>query len=889
MRKLYKHPWLIVAVITLITLFFVLQFPRVELDNNNLRFVPADDPALETSRWIDDNFGSSFFILVGLERQYGTVFDKEFLNHLRDYVEQVKAIPIVKDAVSLLSTDYITASDDSIVIERLVNDDFSGSAAEIAELKRRILSWDMYERSLISDDFSSTQILVPLTISNEEAGSSTITEQCMRVRNLARDMFAGLATVYVTGMPIISATINEAVNADLKLLVPLVSLVVLAVLFFSFRGFTAVALPLLTVLIAVIWSVGAMPLFGIRLSVISTVLPVILIAVGSAYGIHVVTHYGEGRRSRKTAGGAEMSRGEHSAFVFEVMLKIRKPVFLAALTTFAAFFSFCFTRVAPIREFGYFSSFGVVAAFAVAITLIPALLIIRGPRPFRGGSEKSAEKDRLSAAIAGGLVAIAARKKTVIFCTLIAAAVTLYGFSKMVIDNIMIEYFKAKTDIYQSDRFIRRQFGGSKVVSVVLQAESAEILLRPQVLSAMDGLSTYLQRRVPNVGKVMGFTDLIKRINQVFNADESPEGLKASVAASGGEGNFGFGFGNDEAPDFGFGPAAGGFDEAADSGGNPRGEKILTQDDLLALFDRAAGQNSGMNASELVRELKRQVNYDGASYYEIPVDPKRYGKESPEDLQRLVSNYLVLLSGNISDYANDPLEPTAIKATVQLRTVGQYDSEAVFDQIRKYAAANFPPEVTVTIGGTTMVESSLNDLVVQSQLISVLISIICVFIIIAVSNRSLVAGLIGIAPLSISVFINFAVMGFAGIRLNLGTSMVASVSVGVGIDYTIHYLEAYKREYRASGGAGDFLYRTFASSGKAIIINAVSVGAGFAVLLFSSFNMLADLGLLIAITMGSSALVSLTVLPALLAVCKPRFIRAPFEAAVNQASARIVD
>ncbi|MDR2479108.1 MAG: MMPL family transporter [Treponema sp.] len=889
MRKLYKNPWLIVAVIALITLFFVLQFPRVELDNNNLRFVPADDPALETSRWIDDTFGSSFFILVGLERQYGTVFNKEFLNRLRDYVDQVKDISIVKDAVSLLTTDYITASGDSIVVERLVTDDFSGSDAEIAELKRRILSWDMYEHSLVSDDFSSTQILVPLTISNEEAGSSKITAQCMQVRDLARQMFAGLATVYVTGMPIISATINEAVNNDLLLLVPLVVLVVLVVLFFSFRGFTAVVLPLLTVLIAVIWSVGAMPLFGVRLSVISTVLPVILVAVGSAYGIHVVTHYGEGRRSRKSAG--EMGRGEHGEFVLEVMLKIRKPVFLAALTTFVAFFSFCFTRVAPIREFGYFSSFGVVAAFAVAVTLIPALLIIRGPRPFRGGPAQSADKDRLSAAIAGGLVAIAARKKTVIFCTLIATAVALYGFSKMVIDNIMIEYFKAKTDIYQSDRFIRRQFGGSKVISVVLQAESPEILLRPEVLSAMDGLAGYLQNRVSNVGKVMGFTDLIKRINQVFNADESPEGLKASAAASGG-GDFGFGFGNDAEPDFGFGPAPGGvFDEAAavDSGGNPQREKVFTQNDLLDLFDRASGQTRNMSASELVRELKRQVNYGGASYYEIPVDPKRYGKESPEDLQRLVSNYLVLLSGSISDYANDPLEPTAIKATVQLRTVGQHDSEAIFDEIRKYAAANFPPAVTVTIGGTTMVESSLNDLVVQSQLISVLISIICVFIIITVSNRSFIAGLIGIAPLSISVLINFAVMGFAGIRLNLGTSMVASVSVGVGIDYTIHYLEAYKREYRALGGAGGFLYRTFASSGKAILINAVSVGAGFAVLLFSSFNMLADLGLLIAITMGSSALVSLTVLPALLSICKPRFIRAPFDEAVNQPSVQIVD
>jgi predicted RND superfamily exporter protein len=136
----------------------------------------------------------------------------------------------------------------------------------------------------------------------------------------------------------------------------------------------------------------------------------------------------------------------------------------------------------------------------------------------------------------------------------------------------------------------------------------------------------------------------------------------------------------------------------------------------------------------------------------------------------------------------------------------------------------------------------------------------------------LIAGIIGIIPLSISILINFAVMGFAGIKLNLGTSMVAAVAVGIGIDYSIHCMEAYKREYLASGGRGDFLRQVFFSSGKAIIINAISVGAGFAVLMLSNFVMLGDLGMLIAITMFSSAFVSLTVLPALLALIKPKFI-----------------
>ena len=902
MRKLYTHPWLIVAIVALFTVFFAFQLPRAELENNNLRFVPSDNPALKTSQWIDSNFGSSFFILIGLEREYGTIFDSSFLNRIREYTNAIQEISIVKEVTSIISSDYITSDGDAIIAEKLVGDDFSGSPEEIAELKRRLLSWDMYDRALFSDDFTATQILVPLTINSDEAASKEVTEKFLQIRDIARETFSGFATVYVTGMPIIAATVNEAMNTDLKLLIPLVILVLVLVLFFSFRGFTAMILPLLTVIIATIWSVGAMPIFGIRLSVISTVLPVILMAVGSAYGIHVVTHYLTGCK------GAS-SRDEHREMVISVVMKIRRPVFITAITTVAAFGSFCFTSVAPCREFGYFASFGVAVAFTIAITLIPALLIIRGPLLKQARTENITNNtnNKGGTVLADSLLGIARYSNTIFFLTILVCVFSLYGVSKLIIDNVMVEYFREDTDIRRSDTFIRRQFGGSKVISVVVEADTGhsqdagrpidacEIILRPDTLAAMDGLSAFLQYKVPNVGKVMGFTDLVKRINQVFNADESPEGIRPVQTVSPGTG-FGFGFDDADdssADDFGFGDFGfddfGSFGDFGDFGAEQGGEyaaeisgddKLYTRNELISLFDRAGNVSRGMNANDLVRELKRQVNYDGASYYEIPLDPQRYGKETSDDLRRLISNYLVLLSGNISAYANDPMEPSMVKATVQLRTTGMEDSQAVFREIERYAAANFPPDVKVTLGGTTMVEGSLNDLVVQSQLISILVSIIMIFIIITIANKSLVAGCLSIAPLSISVLINFAVMGFAGIKLNLGTSMVTAVSVGVGIDYTIHCIEAYKREYKAASqasagapaGGTNFLWHVFFDSGKAIIINAVSVGAGFAVLLFSRFIMLADLGLLIAIAMLSSALVSLTVLPALIAIVKPKFI-----------------
>jgi predicted RND superfamily exporter protein len=873
LEKIYRRPFLIILIVGLITVFFAFQLPRAELDNNNIRFVPEDDEARLTSEYIDDTFGSSLFILVALERLDGDIFDPAFIRRVREFTSRMEDIEITGEVNSIVSSDYITGEGDAIVVEKLVAEDFSGTAGEIGELKKRLLSWDMYRRALVSDDYTATQILVPLDLAYEDASRPEVIDSFIEIREIAKEMFSGYANVYVTGLPIISATINEAMKADLVIMIPLVVLVVLLILFFSFRHLGAVLLPIITVVAAVIWSMGAMPLLGVKLTVLSTVLPVILVAVGSAYGIHVVTHYQDGIRPG-------MSREEHTALVLGLLRKIGKAVFLAALTTFVGFASFCFTRVLPIREFGIFSSFGVLSSFLVAVTLIPALLIARGPGSLRAGGEKEADgEDSFSSGIAGLFSVIAEKKRTVVCVTLLIVAVSIYGVTKVVIDNVFVEYFKTTTDISRSDRFIREKFGGSKVVSVVARAESYEDLLDPEVLSAMDSLSLFLEARVPEVGKVMGFTDLVKRMNQVFNVDESPEGVRPAVRAEepgafdfgnfGDFGSFGFeGFEDSAAEDTG--PA----DSVPASAEKEREEtRAASLEDMVALLREAAGsgKNRYMNASELIREAERLVNYEGMAYYEIPADPARYGKTGPEELRQLISNYLLLLSGNIDSYANDPLEPTAIKTTVQLRTLGEADTDRALTAIRRFIGEYFPKHIETVVGGSALVEASLNRLVVQSQISSVVISIFLVFLIIALSNKSFLAGVIGIAPLSISVLINFAVMGFLGIKLNIGTSMVASVSVGIGIDYTIHYIETYKREYRQRG-KGDFLRRTFVTSGKAILINAVSVGAGFGVLMFSQFVMLRHLGLLITLTMGTSAVVSLTVIPVLLRLIKPKFI-----------------
>jgi predicted RND superfamily exporter protein len=821
-------------------------------------------------------------VLVGLERPYGTVFDPVFLDRVKEYSKALETIDFVGDVNSIMSTQYITADGDTIVVTDLVPADFSGSAEEIAELKARIASWDLFQGSIISDDLSATQIIINLDVSTEESTSLEMNASLRKIRSTAQEMFAGLAEVYITGQPIINMVNDESMIADLTALIPLVLLVFLAVLFFSFRRLTFVVLPFIGVVIAVVWTIGSATLFGIKLSTLTTILPVIIVAMGSAYGIHIISHYIDDTRNRV------MSVEDHRELVLTLTGRLIKPLFFAVATTFVGLISFCFTPIIPLREFGTFASIGIISSFIILVTLIPSILLIRGPRTSKTKNDKeSGSEDKFNTAVCDIFFQISKKKVLVLITTTVIFFVSLYGISNLVIDNVLIEFFQNETDISRSDRFIRRYFGGSKELTLVVEADSPEILLSPGVLGAVDGLSRYLTERVPAVGKVTGFTDIIKRINQVFNVDESPDGLRPVSIIANGANDLGL-------ADFGFGGA--GIDDAVTNSGdttsileeypassgpggfisadkiNFRGFERYSSTDIITLLSNAAGKSVDMSGGALVREIKRLTNFDGAAYYEIPAEPERYGKTTPEELQQIVSNYLVLLAGgDDSGLSNDPFEPTAIKTTIQLRTTGNNDTQEVIDIINTYIEAHFPKNIRILVGGGATIEAAITGLVLGSQVITLIISIVSVFLLVTLAHKSFIAGLIGIVPLIIAVLCNFAVMSFLNIKLNIGTALIASLVMGIGIDYTIHFIDFFKRKYISTGN-GDFLRETFLGCGKAIIINAVSVAAGFAILAFSQFKILAEFGLLIALSMVITALVSLIVIPVMLTTIKPKFI-----------------
>ncbi|MEW6216912.1 MAG: MMPL family transporter, partial [Candidatus Bipolaricaulota bacterium] len=135
-----------------------------------------------------------------------------------------------------------------------------------------------------------------------------------------------------------------------------------------------------------------------------------------------------------------------------------------------------------------------------------------------------------------------------------------------------------------------------------------------------------------------------------------------------------------------------------------------------------------------------------------------------------------------------------------------------------------------------------------------------------------VAGLIALTPLALSVAGNFGTMALTGASLDIATVMIASIIVGIGVDYAVHFLTRYRRERLSGRPHEEALFVTYNTAGRAILYNASTLTLGFLVLILSSFGALQTLGWLVALTMVSSALGALLIVPTFLSLTSPKFV-----------------
>jgi predicted RND superfamily exporter protein len=190
--------------------------------------------------------------------------------------------------------------------------------------------------------------------------------------------------------------------------------------------------------------------------------------------------------------------------------------------------------------------------------------------------------------------------------------------------------------------------------------------------------------------------------------------------------------------------------------------------------------------------------------------------------------------------------------------------EAFTNKMNKFTEENSNEICKIKFTGIPPLYVKLNDSLVKSQYSSLIIATIMVLLIVGIIMRSLSKGVYATIPIITTILVLLGFMGFTGIPLDIATVLVGSIALGIGIDYSIHIISGFNTHLKENGDAEKAIQETIMKKGKAVIINVVSVAAGFLLLLFAQILVIQKFGLLIAISMFVSGLGSLTLLPVIL-------------------------
>ena len=215
---------------------------------------------------------------------------------------------------------------------------------------------------------------------------------------------------------------------------------------------------------------------------------------------------------------------------------------------------------------------------------------------------------------------------------------------------------------------------------------------------------------------------------------------------------------------------------------------------------------------------------------------------------------------NISQLVTEDLDQAIIIA--KFNSEGQSEVKTFDADMQRYLSEHSSDNFSIEITGMPYVNVQMDESLVSSQIASLIIAIILVITVISLLFGSLRQGIYAGLPIIATIAILYGFMGLTGIPLNLATVLVASVAMGIGIDYSIHFISHFNHAYKKLKNMNEALEETMLISGKAIFINFISVSAGFFVLVFSDLMPMVYFGILIALSMFGASMGALTLLPA---------------------------
>lgn len=749
LAPILAHPWLAAAIVMGLTIASIIPIKTgFRMETNLDSYMPENHPAFSFSDEAEERFQIKDGILIALEHPV-SIFNTGSLKKMVDIESELRSIPELRDTriQSLHTGDNILGTEEGLDVRPFFTDppETEEEAFRIGELA---YSNPMIRGRLISEDGRSALIVVELP----DSGFSK--ELYQQVTDLAA-AYEGPENVYVAGRPIVEGTLAELGPKDMARMGPLVLIAIALVLLLILKKFSRVLTTLFIVVASTLWSFALMSLLGIPLYSVSIMLPVMLVAIGVAYAIHL---YGQVDQHRKDHPEEQAAQA-----IEQAALVIGPPSLYAALTTVAGFIALLTSSVYPVKYFGLFTAFGVAVSWLLTMTLAPAMLMImeRKTKP-RTAADATNEPERLGKTERFGerfADGVSRNRFAVYAATAVVIALSLVGVSRVWINSSFLSNFEKDSAIVKTDSFVNRYFGGTSTVNIILDSNEYDAFKNPDVLRLMDSMQESVESRAM-VGDSFSLATYLKQMNYAMNAEREE------------------------------------FRNIPDSA-------ELTAQYLLL--------------------------------YEMSGDPDNLWKVVDPDF----------MSANV---------------TVQLKSDDSRTIGEALEAVEPFRAQFGEYGIAVNFAGSGYKALVFSDLILSGQLSSLLLSVAIVFLLTTVLFRSIVLGAISTIPVLISMAVNFGIMGLLNVPLTTSTALISSIAVGIGVDYAIHFISHYRQRLRDTGDETDAARYSMSLTGKAVLLNAVTVISGFMVMVFSVFPPNRQVGLLVSLNMLVAFISTVTIM-----------------------------
>ncbi|HLA50642.1 MAG TPA: MMPL family transporter [Thermodesulfobacteriota bacterium] len=498
------HPWLVIAIVAVITLGFAIQFPKITIDTDPKNMLPATSDVRVYNDSVEKDFAlHKDTIALGITNEHG-IFNQTTLEkvaRITDEILKLKGV-VTRDVASFTTVDDVISAGDSITVKPLMSE-IPKTQQEIDAFKKSIYENPLIIDRLISQDGTTTAIYIPL-----EPGANG-KEIADRIRNIVSKE-KGDEQYYVAGDPVARDTFGAEMFKQMGIFSPIAGIVMFIISFIMFKSLFLSVSIMIPAMVIITWSMGLLTGMGFPIHIMSSMIPVFLMAIATD-SIHIFNEFYFRYHEKK----------DKRAAIIDTMRVVGSPLIYSDITTAVGFGSLIFANIIPVKVFGFGVAFGTMALLLLSFSLIPAIMMLINEKRILKASSDEDETQNSVARILNKIGAIGThRRRATVIVGLIVFIISVIGLSRINVNNNMVNWFKKGSDVRKADTVMNAKLGGTALGYVVASAGEEDFMKRPEAMRYIEALQRDLEK-LPHVGKTFSVVDYVKRINRVFNSNDT--------------------------------------------------------------------------------------------------------------------------------------------------------------------------------------------------------------------------------------------------------------------------------------------------------------------------------------------------------------------------------